>query len=347
MVKSNQVKMDINHIIIHELYKEGGAVGAKLTTYSSVIDNKDLRVIKLVNEINNRYKNRNETYGVFDSANATEFHSAFNTYFEAGLKEKEFIEFSKSASKDLETRIDSNAPAKGGYLIFVNYKANRHFVGVFLVRNTLGLSFTKIDDKKEFNIDDVQHVDFENLAMACRINIEAYSKTEIRYLSFINTKADEMSKYFTRWISSCDTETNKEDTQKFFDLICAVESPVDEKTKEKINKVELLDRIHKYVLSVPGRMINVRDISNSFYGDPNYLSTELERLEMQMNGEFKAHSTVFKKFVEIKASADQVELSFPHSVYKTIVRFDENDKSQIIIKSEKLASKIHDMIKNA
>lgn len=336
--------MKINHIIIHELAKEGGSVGAKLTTYSSVIDNEDKRVVKLVTEINNRYKNRNETYGVFDTEKTTEFHTAFDTYFKGKLTEEKFVEFSILASKDLETRIDSNAPAKGGYLIYVNYEASRHFVGVFLVRNTLGLSFNTNNKNKEFNIDDVQHVDFENLAMACRINVEAYRKTEIRYLSFINTKADEMSKYFTRWISSNDTETNKEDTERFYDLMCEIDPPVDTETGEIISKIDFLDRIHKNVLSVPGRLINLREISNSFFDDPNHLSNEMERLQMQMNGEFKAHSTVFKKFVEIKATADLVELSFPHSVYKTIVSFDENDKNKIIINSEKLATKILAMI---
>lgn len=336
--------MKINQIIIHELVKEGGSIGANLIHYSSVIDNADVRVVKLVNEINKRYKNRNETYGVFDSEKTTEFHTSFEAYFKSNLSEKKFIEFSILASKDLEKRIDSNAPAKGGYLIFVNYEASRHFVGVFLVRNTLGLSFSTNNKNKEFNIDDVQHVDFENLAMACRINVEAYRKTEIRYLSFINTKADEMSKYFTRWISSSDTETNKEDTERFYDLICEIEPPADKETGEIISKTDFLDRIHKNVLSIPGRLINIRDISNSFFDDSNHLSNEMERLNMQMNGEFKAHSTSLKKFVEIKASADLVELSFPHSVYKTIVSFDENDRNKIIINSEKLATKILAMI---
>ena len=143
--------MKINHIIIHELDKEGGSVGAKLTAYSSVIDNEDIRVVKLVNEINKRYKNRNETYGVFDASKTTEFHTAFDNYFKSGLTEEEFVQFSILASKDLETRIDSNAPAKGGYLIYANYEASRNFVGVFLVRNTLGLSFNTNNKKKEFN----------------------------------------------------------------------------------------------------------------------------------------------------------------------------------------------------
>jgi len=67
-------------------------------------------------------------------------------------------------------------------------------------------------------------------------------------------------------------------------------------------------------------------------------------LGLTINGEFKAHSRTLKKFIQIRAKADNIELAFPHSVFKTLVRFDENDKSQIIIKSSNLVSIVQDMI---
>jgi nucleoid-associated protein len=334
--------MKINHIIIHELEKEGGILGAKLETYDSTIDHTDVRVLKLVNEINNRYKNKNEIYGVFDKENPTTFHDSFNSYFNDNLSETEFIKFSKLASEDLRIRIDNNAPAKGGYLIFVNYEALRKFVGVFLVRNTLGLSFNTKNKKqknKTFNIDNVKHIDFENLAMACRINTEAYRNTEIRYLSFINSKSDEMSKYFTRWISSSDTETNQADTLLFFNLMSKIEIPINKVTGEKYDRVEFLDTIYKNVYSSADKLVNVRNLSESFFESPEFLSNYMEEKEIKINGEFKPHSTTFKKFIEINVKADKVELSFPNSIYKTIVKV---IGSQIIIESENLAKAIKD-----
>jgi len=333
--------MKINHIIIHELDKTGGILGAKLQTYDSTIDHNDIRVTKLVNEINNRYKNKNEIYGVFDSQNPTTFHDSFNSYFNANLSEVEFIKFSKLASEDLRIRIDNNAPAKGGYLIFVNYEAVRKFVGVFLVRNTLGLSFNtkKNKNSKTFNIDNVKHIDFENLAMACRINTEAFKNTEIRYLSFINSKSDEMSKYFTRWISSSDTETNQADTLLFFKLMSEIETPINIETSEKYDRVEFLDKIYKNVYSSADKLVNIKNISESFFGKSDFLFDYMEQNEIKINGEFKPHSTTFKKFIQINVKADKVELSFPNSIYKTVVKVIGN---QIVIDSENLARAIKD-----
>jgi len=227
--------MNITHIVIHELEKETGKIGAALTLFDSTVDKTDNRVIKLINELNNRYKYRTETYGVFDPKSPTVFHSAFEKYYKSRT-EKDFIEFTKRASEDLRTRVDTNAPAKGGFLIFAHYEQNRKFVAAFLVRNTIGLSFKKDLKHKKFDLDDVQHIDFENLAMACRVSIDAFRKKEIRYLSFINKKGDEMSQYFTRWISSTDTETNEEDTKLFYNLLYKLEPPKDSETKKPIDR---------------------------------------------------------------------------------------------------------------
>lgn len=336
--------MKINHIIIHELHKESGVVGSKLNDYDEVIDHNDQRVVKLVTEINNRYKNRNEIYGIFDKENPTVFHTSFDSYFKDNLGVDEFIKFSKDAAKDLQIRIDSNAPARGGYIIFVNYEAMRKFVGIFLVRNTLGLSFnTKGKGKKVFNIDDVQHIDFEHLAMACRLNTEAYSKTESKYLSFINSKSDDMSKYFTRWISSSDTETNQADTSLFYEIMNGIDIAVDPETGEKYEKMDFLHKVYDYVQKSPDKLVNVRNISESFYGDPNYIKTFLDDNDIRINGEFKPHSTTFRKFIHVKVKADNVELSFPNDAYKKIVTIAGN---QIIIESEKLVAAVKETIRN-
>jgi len=337
--------MKITYVVIHEIEKESGKIGAKLTLFDSAINSSDKRVIKLLSELNDRYKNRSETYGVFDKKNSTTFHNSFEKYFNSKA-EKDFIEFTKSASEDLKVRIDTNAPAKGGYLIFAHYEHNRKFVGVFLVRNTIGLSFKKDLKHNKFDIDNVQHIDFENLAMACRISIDSYRKSEIRYLSFINKKSDEMSQYFTRWISTTDTETNQEDTKLLYDLLLKVPTPVDQETNEEIERYAFLDRVYSVIKSTPGKLVNIRTISETFYGDAEYLPSQIDTFDISINGEFKAHQRTLRKFIHVRAKADNIELAFPHTAFKTLVRFDKKDKSQIIIKSEKLVEKIHEMINN-
>lgn len=335
--------MKISHVIIHELEKDSGKIGANLILFDNVVNANDKRVTKLITELNNRYKNRSETYGVFDKKNPTVFHKAFEKYYKS-KSEEEFISFSKSAAEDLKIRIDSNAPAKGGYLIFTSYEQNRKYVGVFLVRNTLGLSFKSNAKQNKFDIDNVQHIDFENLAMACRISIDSYRKSEIRYLSFINKKGDEMSQYFTRWISTTDNETNEQDTKLLYELLHKVPTPIDPETDKEIERFAFLDKVYTAVKSTPGKIINIRSLSETFYGNPDFLPNHIETFNMSINGEFKAHPTVLRKFIHVRAKADNIELAFPHTVFRTLVRFDQRDSTQIIIKSEKLVAKIQEML---
>ncbi|MDA3616791.1 nucleoid-associated protein [Polluticaenibacter yanchengensis] len=335
--------MKITQVVIHEIEKIAGKTGATLSPYDTTVDHTDDRVIKLVTELNDRYKNRSETYGVFDKKNQTAFHKGFENYYKENTEDS-FIAFTKQAAEDLRVRIDSNSPAKGGYLIFAHYEQNRKFVGVFLVRNTLGLSFKRNSKAKKFDIDNVQHIDFENLAMACRISIDSYKKSEIRYLSFINKKGDDISQYFTRWISSVDTETNESDTNLLLDLLHRVPTPNDPETNQPIDRTDFLDRVYSAVKSTPGRIVNIRNLSETFYGNADYLTSNIETFGISINGEFKAHPKVMKKFIQIRAKADNIELSFPHSAFKTLVRIDQTDKSKIIISSENLANKIQQMI---
>ncbi len=208
--------MKITHIIIHELTKEAGVTGASLKLYDELMNTEDKRIIKLIAELNNRYKYRSENYGVFDKADPTIFHEGFGQYYNK-QSDEEFISFSQGAANDLKKRIHDNAPAKGGYLIFVRYKQVKDFTAVFVVRNIIGVSFSP--GIKKMKVDDVEHIDFEHLAMACRVNMEAFKKKEIRYLSFIGRNQDEMSRYFTRWISSADTESNEEETKKLYTIL--------------------------------------------------------------------------------------------------------------------------------
>lgn len=335
--------MKVEHVIIHELEKEGGTVGATLKLFDSTIDHSDERVEKLIKELNNRYTHRPETYGVFNKTDKTTFQTSFDNFFKHRDK-KNFIKFSKEATKDLKSRIDAIAPAKGGYVIFASYEQNRKFVGVFLVRNTTGLTFKADAKNQKFNIDDVKHIDFENLAMACRINLEAYKKKDIRYLSFIHKKSDEMSQYFTRWISSSETETNQEDTQLLFDILNQVELPIDEETGKPFEKNQFLTNVYSSIKSKPGRLINIRSLSEEFFGNRDFLNNHIDNYDLIINGEFKAHPQTLRKFVHIRAKADNIELAFPHNVYKILVRFDARDKNQIIINSEKLANEIRAMV---
>ncbi|MBS1686834.1 MAG: nucleoid-associated protein [Bacteroidetes bacterium] len=327
--------MIINRVAIHEIEKLQGKTGSTLTLFDNAVDHTDEKVIRLITELNNRYRNRIEIYGVFDKEEPTAFHTSFDHYYK-DQKDKIFVKFTKSACRDLKSRIDSVAGAKGGYLIFAHYEMNQNFVGVFLVRNTTGISFRKNTKGDKFDLDNVQHIDFENLAMACRVNVEAYDKPDVRYLSFLNKTGDETSDYFARWISSSDLESNKEDTQQLFSLFNQVSPPYDDDLKRNLTKQELMERAYGLIKTHPKKTVNIRNLSEQLFHNSEYLPNFILQNNIAINGEFKSHASSLRRFAYVKAKADEVELSFSFKALNKTVVFDPNDDGQLIIKSRRL-----------
>lgn len=335
------IRMKLHQVIIHELQKQGGKTGAKLRSSNGTMDSTNAEVINLISELNNRYKNRNENYGVFDETNRTTFHDEFEIFFQ-DKSDEAFIGFTKKVSGVLKEKIDTVAPAKGGYLIFANYTEQRDFMGVFVIRDTQGVILKRNAQVRTFDIGKVEHIDFEKMAMACRINLKSFSNKSERYLSFINKKSDTISKYFTSWISSTDTETNEQDTLHLYKILKALEPPKDEDGKQ-YERDDFMDMVYRHVSSIPDKQINLREIGQKFYGDENFLTNYAHDNDIPINTEFKGHTTVLKRFIQIRAKADNIELAFQHSQFKSSVRIVGND--QIIITSSSLVSKVNQQIK--
>jgi nucleoid-associated protein len=331
----------INRIIIHELKKEVKSSSAEITLTNSLIDSTDSRIVGLVTSLNRRYKDSNEKYGIFNPQDPTIFHTAFQSYFENDSDE-DFIAFSRDAAQNLKDRIENIPPAKGGYLVFVDFNTTMRFVGVFLVRNTSGISFHL--SSSHFNIDDVQHIDVENLAMAGRINLDLFEINETRYLSFINNKQDFVSKFFIQWISSTDLESNKKDTESLYQLLKTINIPVDTETGVAPDRTTFLNNVHNIIISSPDKRVSLRTLSQELFDDPEFILREAEARNMRINGDFKADSQVLKKFIYVKVKADNIDLAFPMEVYREIISFDEQNENRIIIESQRLADKIRDAI---
>lgn len=334
--------MDLHQVIIHELKKEGGKTRALLVSSNSLMDKTSEGVINLVTELNNRYKTKNENYGIFDNTSPTRFHQEFDTYFNNDT-DANFIAFTKQVSLDLREKVNSVAPAKGGYLIFARYTEQRDFLGVFLVRDTKGTAIvrTRSSTVTSFNIDKVEHIDFEKMAMACRINVKFFEQKTGRYLSFINKKSDTISKYFSSWISTTDTESNQQDTLYLYKILKEIDPPKDESGKP-IDKDFFLESVYKHVTAKLDNQINIRHISREFYQDEDLITNFAQLKAIPINTEFKAHPSAFRRFVQIRAKADDIELAFQHSQLNGAVRIIGD--TQIVIDSVSLVDKIRHQI---
>lgn len=326
--------MKVQEVIIHEIAKVQGKTGAKVVLSNGVLNPMDIEVINLISELNSRYRNRNENYGIFDAGSPTRFHEEFSLYSK-NPNVKQFVNFSHRVSNDLREKIDAVAPARGGYLIFTRYTDYRDYFGVFLIRDVQGTVIRKRNSSvKTFDIGKVEHIDFEKMAMACRINIKAYKANEGRYLSFINKKSDTISKYFTSWISSTDTETNEQDTRYFVKMIQKVPRPAGFKTADEFQLA-----VHRYIATNPNNLINLRDIGLKFFDDEGILIRFAEENEIRINTEFKSHSSI-KRLIEVRAKVDNIEIAFKHDQWNKAVRTDGN---KIIITSKELVDQVKEL----
>jgi nucleoid-associated protein len=334
--------MKIHYAIIHELQKSQNATGAKIIPSEETLDISEEKVIRLITELNNRYLKRNQKYGMFDANNPTRFHGEFKDYMKGITNESLFIQFSKNTANDLKEKIETIAPAKGGFLVYTYYENYGSFVGIFLIRDTTGMLFEK--GKNKYTIHDSTHVDFEKMAMACRINIKMYkSGDEERYLSFIHQKGDAMSKYFTSWISSADLETDREDTQQLYDLLKMLPPPKDE-NGILLSQEEFLANAYSVIKTAPDRIVKISELSEHFFSDANYVANFADQNQIPINSEFKAHNGVLKKFIQIRAKAEDIEIAFPQNAYKEKVWISDSNPTQIVIQSQELVNKLREAI---
>ena len=272
----------------------------------------------------------------------TRFHEHFDTYYKSSTdKESEFVSFSQNATKNLKERIELVTGAKGGYIIYVDYEFRKKFVGVFIVRNKVGTSFSS--NNTIFDIGEVQHIDFENLAMACRINTDAYESTDIQYLSFIN-RANKDSDYFTKWISTSSTLDGTANTRLLLKLLNLAKLPTSDDGKP-ITQDDFRNRVYNYINNEPNKTVNVSQLSLHFYKDESYLINLADENELTINGEFKTANSILKKLVSIKVKADNIDLHFKLDDFNNKIKYDRNDESQIIISSKPLVDAIRRQMK--
>ncbi len=329
--------MQLEFVIVHNIDKKGGKIGARLDKSDSVLDITNSDVIKLVTELNDRYRTKNQSYGTFDpQAFSVEFQNEMSAFL-LDPTEQNFIAFSQNTVEDLRTEMNGISAAKGRYLVYACYHDQRPYVSVFLVRDTTGVLFRRTGNS--YGVNAIDHIDFEKMSMACRLNREMFAGKSGRYLSFISKKTDATSRYFTSWIAASDAETNEEDTKNLLSLFKGLTPPPNEDGTPQ-DKDEFMAAIYKHISSAPAKVVNIPELSLRYFDDDQFLTGQIEKTGLLINTEFKAHPGKLKGFAQIRARANSIELNFPQSQFRKTVKINENNRSQIIIESAELAAQV-------
>jgi len=330
--------MDLNRLIIHEIIKAENQTMKVDVNFSDDLATKDSQAVRFVTELNNRYQNLRQSNGKFKTSTSGLFPNIFEDYSQK-YGDQDFLDFSKAAVCQLQGKILASAPSKGGYVVFADYIEAQHFIGVFLIRNRAGNSLQKKKSDTKYIINETLHIDFEHLAMACRINRNLYSAGNGGYLTFINRRNID-SNFFTNWICAEELINNIDDTRNLLKILKQVETPIGD-NDSPIKQLDFINDVYKFIKDTPkGVMIDLKQIGSRFYEDENKLTKFAQDGGIALNHQFKPDNGILKQFVNIKARADSIDIVFPQQFLdeKKIEIFPTDGK--IVIKSPLLIEKI-------
>lgn len=330
--------MNVDKIVVHQLNKNEGQQRASVDISQDLLDVDELSV-NLVQKLDASYKRTDITYAFFDSAGQNVFPVEFENYIGNGTGDS-FLAFSQNTTINLKDKVESIAPAKGGFLVFSQYNTNdREYIGIYLIRDTIGMLFRKDRGRSAFIINPTEHLDLDKLAMACKIDLGQYRASDGKYLSFMKRKMNDISEYFINWISVSERESNKILTQNLFSLVNRASLPRDENGQE-LSREAFRTEVYRYVSTLPTKIVNVNDLSEHFYSDETYLANFAESNNISINTEFRPDNSEMKRFVQIDLESDGIHIQFSRRELNTKIRFDRQNRNIVIIDSERFANEL-------
>ena len=328
--------MNLDRLIIHQVIRKPAPAGG----FDLVISNRpvdlDTKAVNFVSELHNRYRGIKQSNGDFRTTD-NPFFTQFKEYHHR-KDEASFVQFTQKTMPELSQAMAGTA-AKGGYLVFADYTDADRFLGVFLIRNRQGNKLEKESHATTFKINETEHIDFEHLAMACRIDIERYARGAAPYLTFINTRGAD-SEFFTTWVGVGPLINNTEDTQNLLKILKALPPPPGEDNKT-MEPAALLNKVYTHIKNGPrGAQVDLQEIGRTFYQDEQALTNYAEQHHLALDHVFRPDNAVLRKFVNIKVKADGIDLNFPQTFLddKTIEL--QPEQGRVIINSKALLTAI-------
>lgn len=324
------MKMNIIDVVIHEIIKDKDGP-AKIYLSNEVLDTSDLKIQELVISLDNSFSKKNPK--------RAKFVQTSNFKAEITNKNKSVLDYSKNLTQNLKDKIEGIRFAKGGYLVFAHFKINDEFLGVFYVRNKEGTKLKQKQVQKSWDLDTVTHLDIEHFAMGAKINFSKLNdqKSNERYISLVRGTT-EIAKYFEQWIDIDDQVPTNVNGDSLYKITSHIQPP------ENITRDELRKAVFKYAKTRPNKIVNLRNLSEFIYSDPNIIPKYAEQGSFDIDGEFKLSGKSLKRFYKVHAKADEIELSAPRSKFSPsgVRSFNsiKIEKNKIIITSPKLADKL-------
>lgn len=220
--------MKLKNIVLHHIKREENQ-NPILKISDHLLDKADVVVLEFVEKLIKNFGAKNPTYGTFQSdAVVYPFQNLVQNY----TKDSDFLKFSTKSMKLLEKEIQV-PQAKGGYVVFTDYRQNGRD---FLVTIMLDKSEQFTIDDTSLDIQKLKTLDIDRLARANRINFKKWNNGDDLYLSFIKGTRD-ISNYFQKFIGNTDLTSSKINSKNLKNAISKYlrVKDYDEERKEKVN----------------------------------------------------------------------------------------------------------------
>jgi len=334
--------MEVDKIVVHELIKQQKELSATVFLTTEYLE-KNVKSDRLGLKLNESFSKDDITHGIF-KMEANEFYYHFNEYRNS-QSPAAFIEFSSIVTGELSGIISNEFWAKGGFLVFVEYSVNNtRFAGVYLIRDVEGVLFQKNEKDNTFAINTAPYIDTNKLAMGCRINIDKLENHDGNHLSLIKNGQKDISEYFFTWIGVDKPESNKEFTEKLFNIISDLKPAIDPESGEPYDINSMREFAFNSIKSSAGKTVNLRQLGFSLYGDEEILINYANENNIAIDTEFRYDNKSLSKFKKIDISRDGIRLTFSRGDIKTKIRLSEENEGQIIIESPRFADALRAQI---
>ena len=336
--------MHLRHAALHEIIKAAGESTARAHYSDDVLPvTEDLE--SLVERLARGFGGSRQLVNArFDGSPGKLFPQAFGDLVAAGtgVSDAEFLAFTREAVGHLETVIQGKSGAKGGYLLFAAYDdADGHRYGVWLLRNTVGRIFRRRPGG--FDVEPVEHLDTDQLAMACRIDVTRFRENPRAgsYLELLHRSESEVSAYFRDWVAAEETLSRRQLTQSLEELLGDISLPPDPDTGEVPGQARALERAYEHVRASPSRVVDIHELSQELYGSPAVLEERAQERGVELEPSFRYDAGALRQLVELRARAEGLDLRYPRAALEDGLLFVEEDpdtgRQRVVIDSEELA----------
>ena len=304
--------MEIKNIIIHGLDKKQYSKDIIPIISNSTLDNKSEIVIDFCKELKSSFKNDVKvSSAVFDDT--SQFKEDIEKY---NNDDNSFLDFTKNSLVKMEKELKKKPTSSGGKFVFLELSDPNRMFFIFMIRDTKGEQIKYSEDKRSFELNEVEYADTNNLAMAVRINRRIFeSDEEKNYLSFTygSSKQNEVSDYFSDWIGAKDLLKSVDYARSLKTAINLIGDVTEGDYQGSAS--EKLQSVITAASSEGENKVNIYNLSEMLYGENkrNLLRETLEEASLNFTQTFILNSKSKNLFKTINVKSKDIKLNFPRS----------------------------------